>query len=155
MCRAQPKTSPRRSCSTCGAGPERFDPDRGELRPWLATLTHNRSGDWLRHELATRRRDQRDLREASTPPVDVDERVQVSMTAQRIRLAVAALPQSQGVPIGLAYLVGRSYRQVAQDLGLPEGTIKSRIRKGLRRLSVIMATEMAEVGAWAEAAKST
>jgi RNA polymerase sigma factor (sigma-70 family) len=122
--------------------PERFDPGRGALRPWLATIAHNRGVDWIRRELAARGRDRRDLRIVLAGDVpDVDDDVQPWMTAERVRLAQSALPEPEQTPIRLAYFKGKTYRQVAADLDVSEGTIKSRIRSGLRHLSLSMYAE--------------
>jgi RNA polymerase sigma factor (sigma-70 family) len=119
--------------------PERFHPERGGLRPWLATIAHNRSVDWIRHEQAARGRDRANLELALAEAVpDVDDDVQAWMTAERVRVAVSTLPDCEQLPIRLAYFSGRTYRQVAADLNVPEGTIKSRIRSGLRQLSLTM-----------------
>jgi len=69
---------------------------------------------------------------------DADCDVQARMTAERVRAAVAALPEAERTPIELAYFSGRTYRQVAIDLAAPEGTIRSRIRSGLRHLALTM-----------------
>jgi RNA polymerase sigma factor (sigma-70 family) len=122
--------------------PERFDPGRGALRPWLAAIAHNRSVDWIRREQAARGRDRCHLDMVLTGEVpDVDVDVQAGMTAERVRRAVSALPEWEQTPIRLAYFNGRSYRQVAADLDISEGTIKSRIRSGLRHLSRTMYAE--------------
>ncbi len=122
--------------------PERFDPDRGALRPWLATIAHNRSVDWIRREQAARCRDRRNGELLLEPVPDIGDDVQAVMTAERVRLALSFLPELERMPIRLAYFGGRSYRQVADDLGIPEGTIKSRIRSGLHRLSQTMYGEV-------------
>jgi RNA polymerase sigma factor (sigma-70 family) len=122
--------------------PERYDPERGALRPWLATIAHNRSVDWIRREQAARCRDRRNGELLFEEIPDIGDDVQAAMTAERVRLALSALPEHERMPIGLAYFGGRSYRQVADDLGVPEGTIKSRIRSGLHRLSHTMYGEL-------------
>jgi RNA polymerase sigma factor (sigma-70 family) len=122
--------------------PERFDPGRGGLRPWLATIAHNRSVDWIRREQAARGRDRCHLAKAlagAVPDVDVD--VQAWMTAERVRMALSALPECEQTAIRLAFFDGLTYRQVAADLDLAEGTVKSRIRAGLRHLSLSMYAE--------------
>jgi RNA polymerase sigma-70 factor, ECF subfamily len=63
------------------------------------------------------------------------------VTAQRVRLAVTNLPDCEQLPIRLAYFSGRTYWQVAADRNVPEGTIKCRIRSGLRQLSLTMHAE--------------
>jgi RNA polymerase sigma factor (sigma-70 family) len=124
--------------------PERFDPERGGLRPWLATIAHNRSIDWIRHQQAARGRDRAHLERSFAGPVPgADDDVQARMTAERVRAAVAALPEAERTAIELAYFSGRTYRQVGVDLAAPEGTTRSRIRSGLRHLSLAMYGEAA------------
>lgn len=115
--------------------PQRFDPGRGPLRPWLATIAHNRGVSWIRREQAARRRDLGNDRTMAKLVADIGDDVQAVMTAQRVRLALVDLPDLERDAIGLAYFGGRSYRQVAVELDVPEGTIKSRIRSGLHHLA--------------------
>jgi RNA polymerase sigma-70 factor, ECF subfamily len=116
--------------------PERFDPKRGPLRPWLATVAHHRGVDWMRRQQAVRRRDLDEGRARLVEPApDIGETVEAVLMAERVRLAVAALPEEERVPIRLAYFGDRTYRQVAEDLNIPEVTIKSRIRAGLLRMA--------------------
>jgi RNA polymerase sigma factor (sigma-70 family) len=126
--------------------PDRWDPDRGALRPWLSTLAHHRSVDWLRREQAIRRRDTRALATRSDPPPDVEEAVQAVLVAERVRGALARLPEEQRSAISLAYFGGRTYRQVASDLGVAEGTVKSRIRAGLAHMAKTLHAELARPG---------
>jgi RNA polymerase sigma factor (sigma-70 family) len=118
--------------------PERYHPDRGGLRTWLATVAHNRSVDWIRREQAARGRDRRNLDANQDAVPDISEDVQAVMTAERVRFALSSLPEPERTPIRLAYFGGRSYRQVAEELDVPEGTVKSRIRSGLRKMSQTM-----------------
>jgi RNA polymerase sigma factor (sigma-70 family) len=123
--------------------PELFIPARGSLRTWLATVAHNRSVDWIRREQAARRRDRHDLDLRDEQVPDIGDVVQTVMMAERVRFALSSLPELERTPIRLAYFHGRSYRQVAKDLELAEGTVKARIRSGLRHLSLLMAAEPA------------
>jgi RNA polymerase sigma factor (sigma-70 family) len=123
--------------------PQRFDPGRGGLRPWLATIAHNRSVDWIRHERAARGRDLRNDRLMMEPVPDIGDDVQATMTAERVQRALSDLPECESRAIRLAFFGGLSYRQVAEDLDIPEGTIKSRIRSGLHHLSHTMYAEPA------------
>jgi RNA polymerase sigma-70 factor (ECF subfamily) len=112
--------------------PNRFDPDLGSLRAWLGTVTHRTAVAWVRRQVAARRREER----AATVAVvdDVESTAVVRVLAARARAAIATLPHPQRRVIELAYLHGLTFRQVAEHLGLPEGTAKSRLRLGLMRL---------------------
>lgn len=123
--------------------PEAFDPARGGLRTWLGTLAHRRAVDHVRREEARRRRSDRAAAEAVTA-VDVDELALALVTAERVREALAGLPPEQREAIDLAYFGGRTYREVARVLGIPEGTAKSRMRLGLRRVADALAEQGAE-----------
>ncbi|HEV3134111.1 MAG TPA: sigma-70 family RNA polymerase sigma factor [Acidimicrobiia bacterium] len=120
--------------------PGGFDPDRGSLRTWLGTLAHRRAVDHVRREEARRRRAIKDAaRPVSTP--DVEEMALALVTAERVRSALDTLPDEQRRAIHLAYFGGKTYRQVAEVLGIPEGTAKSRLRLGLRRIADVLETE--------------
>jgi len=111
--------------------PTAFAPDRGSLRTWLSTLAHGRAVDHVRREQAGRRREQQQL---PGPPSDVEELATTLAMATRVRRAVDALPDDQRTAIVLAYYEAKTYRQVAATLDIPEGTAKSRLRLGLRRI---------------------
>src|SRR5436190_10979805 len=116
------------------AKPAVFDPERGSLRSWLGTLAHRRAVDFVRREEASRRRAQREAELAALPP-DIEELATALALAERVRVAVDELPSDQQDAIRLAYFGGKTYRQVAEVLGIPEGTAKSRLRMGLRRMA--------------------
>jgi len=114
--------------------PEAFEPARGRLRTFLGTLAHRRAVDVVRREEARRRRAARDA--ATTMPIpDVGELAMAIVTAEQVRAEVNRLPADQRAAIELAYFGGRTYRQVAAELGIPEGTAKSRMRLGLGRIA--------------------
>lgn len=114
--------------------PEKFDPDRGSLRSFLLAQTHGRSVDRLRSDMARRRRETRDAYERPTVNDSIDKQVVDLVVADQVRGALDTLPHDERRAIELAYFGGHSYRQVAVLLDAPEGTVKSRIRSGLRRL---------------------
>lgn len=114
--------------------PDRFDTARGSLRSFLLAIAHGRSVDVLRFEVSRRRREERDLRLSGVGGHDVEHEVLDLAMAEQVHDAVAALPDNERQPIELAYFDGHTYREVAALLALPEGTIKSRIRAGLRRM---------------------
>jgi RNA polymerase sigma-70 factor (ECF subfamily) len=123
--------------------PDAFEPTRGSLRTWLATLTHRRAVDYVRREEARRRRALRDASRAPATP-DVEEMALALVTAERVRTALDTLPDAQRRAIHLAYFGGKTYRQVAEVLGIPEGTAKSRLRLGLRRIAETLELEERE-----------
>lgn len=120
--------------------PEAFDPQRGSLRTWFGTLTHRRAVDYVRREEARRHRAEREVSRAVTTP-DVEEMATALVTAERVRAALDVLPPEQRRAIQLAYFDGKTYRQVAEVLGIPEGTAKSRLRLGLRRVAAALEAE--------------
>ncbi len=124
---------------------EAFDPGRGGLRTWLGTLAHRRAVDHVRREEARRRRNDRFGNQASVAP-DVEEMAVAIVTAERVREALATLPAEQRDAITLAYFGGKTYREVAVELGIPEGTAKSRMRLGLARIADVLEREGA--GQW-------
>jgi RNA polymerase sigma factor (sigma-70 family) len=123
--------------------PERFDPRRGTLRSWLGLLAHHRSVDRVRQES---RRTRREV--GSDVPAgeerEVDEVLAAAWVSDRVRQALDQLPAEQRQAVVLAYWGERSYRQVALELGLPEGTVKSRVRLALRRLHALLAAEFSD-----------
>jgi RNA polymerase sigma-70 factor, ECF subfamily len=114
--------------------PEKFDPDRGTLRSYLLAQCHGRSVDLLRSETSRRRREQKDLRRTAEAGYDLEHEVWDIVVADHVREALQQLPEGERQAIELAYFGGKTYREVAHDLGQPEGTVKSRIRSGLRHL---------------------
>jgi RNA polymerase sigma-70 factor (ECF subfamily) len=123
--------------------PASFDPSRGTLRTWLGTLAHRRAVDYVRREEARRRRAEREASRAISTP-DVEEMATALVAAERVRAALEALPPEQRRAIHLAYFDGNTYRQVAEVLGIPEGTAKSRLRLGLRRVAAALEAEGGE-----------
>jgi RNA polymerase sigma-70 factor (ECF subfamily) len=122
--------------------PDKFDPDRGSLRSYLLAQAHGRSVDLLRSESSRRRREETDARRTAESGYDVEHEVWDLAVADRVKTAVGTLPADERQAIELAYFGGHTYREVAQMLSQPEGTVKSRIRAGMKRL----ATELAEAG---------
>ncbi|MDX1658059.1 MAG: ECF RNA polymerase sigma factor SigK [Nitriliruptorales bacterium] len=113
----------------------RFDPDRGSASGWVGTLARRRAIDRVRSEQAARDRVERRAAMAASLPFDeVAEAVEISADHARVRSALDTLTDVQREAIHLAYFEGHTYREVAEVLAIPEGTAKSRLRDGLRRL---------------------
>jgi RNA polymerase sigma-70 factor, ECF subfamily len=119
--------------------PEKFDAQRGTLRSFLLTRTHGKSVDYVRAEVARKRREERTSRETATADYDIDNEVWDLAIADQVKSALDALPEELRTPIQLAYFGGNTYCEVAEILSEPEGTIKSRIRSGLGRLRANLA----------------
>jgi RNA polymerase sigma-70 factor (ECF subfamily) len=113
----------------------RFDPARGTALAWVLTIAHRRAVDRVRSERAAAEREARAASAAPPPAADeVAETVESSLEAQRVRHCLDGLTGAQRESITLAYYSGLSYPQVASALGVALGTVKTRIRDGLRRL---------------------
>lgn len=113
----------------------RFDPARGTAAGWITTLAHRRAVDRVRSEQASRDRDDRvSRRDGSRAFNAVEDEVEVNLDHWQVRRALASLTARQREAIELAYFAGHTYRDVANVLGIPEGTAKSRLRDGLLRL---------------------
>ena len=111
----------------------RFDPARGSAAAWMMTIAHRRAVDRVRSETAAVAREQR-LTPGPVTGDDVAELVETKLDRQRVRRCLAALTQLQAESVKLAYYGGYTYPQVAELIGAPLGTIKTRIRDGLIRL---------------------
>jgi RNA polymerase sigma-70 factor (ECF subfamily) len=116
--------------------PDRFDPERGSLRSFLLAQCHGRSVDLLRSESSRRVREERDARRTAEAGYDLELEVLDMAVADRVKAAMDELHEGERRAIELAYLGGRTYREVATELGEPEGTVKSRIRSGLKKMRV-------------------
>ena len=116
--------------------PEKFDAERGTLRSFLLAHAHGRSIDVIRAESARRTREDNDARLTPKEGQNIEEEVWEMALADTIKEALSTLGESERRPIELAYFGGHTYREVAEMIGQPEGTVKSRIRSGLKRLKV-------------------
>lgn len=113
----------------------RFDPARGGARTWALTVAHRRAVDRVRSVQAQRERDQRTVDTDVERPFDtVSEEVEETMERERVRQCLGGLTPTQHEAVVLAYYGGRTYREVADHLGAPLATVKTRIRDGLTRL---------------------
>jgi RNA polymerase sigma-70 factor (ECF subfamily) len=118
--------------------PEKFDADRGSLRSYLLAQTHGRSVDILRSEMSRRKREERDAQVTADAGYDLEREVLDLSVAEEVREALMVLSHDEREAIELAYFGGHTYREVASLLDQPEGTVKSRIRSGLRRLRGVL-----------------
>jgi len=116
--------------------PEKFDVTRAALRTYLVVVAHGRALDRRRAEQARARREIQQARVLLVHGEGADARVLASTTAAQIRAAVNSLPAPEADAVRLAFFGETTYREVARILDVAEGTVKSRIRSGLKRLRV-------------------
>lgn len=116
------------------AAPEKFDPSRGSLRGFLRLGARGRSIDYLRSETSRHRREQAEGRGQRFRSA-VDAEIIAAETGDELRRAMSQLSEGERSAIELAFFSEMTYREVARHVGLPEGTVKARIRSGLQRLS--------------------
>jgi RNA polymerase sigma factor (sigma-70 family) len=116
-----------------------YDPERGDVLAWLLSMARSRAIDLLR----SRTRQQRSceaLYSECSGAANLEDDAACVETSRDIHRALQALPFEQQEAIELAYFKGYSMSEVASRLGLPVGTVKSRVRYGLMRLRRLMAT---------------
>jgi RNA polymerase sigma-70 factor, ECF subfamily len=113
----------------------RFDPARGSARSWIMTCAHRRAVDRVRSaERAARRDDLAGRRDQGRPYDEVAEQVETSLEREHVRRGLEALTDLQREAVVLAYYGGYTHREIAELLGVPPGTVKTRLRDGLIRL---------------------
>jgi RNA polymerase sigma-70 factor (ECF subfamily) len=109
--------------------PESFR--EGNFSAWLSRVTRNRALDVLRSRASHM---------PAEIPADIptegnlDDIVFAKIDSQRVRAALAALPEEQRSPIEMGFFAGITHEEIARRTGIPLGTVKTRIRSGLRRL---------------------
>jgi RNA polymerase sigma-70 factor (ECF subfamily) len=113
----------------------RFDEKQGSALAWVMTMAHRRAVDRVRSEQATSDRHDRLGRRDIEPAYDeVVEAVETRLEREAVRRCLDSLTDLQRESVGLAYYGGYSYREVAELLEVPLGTVKTRMRDGLIRL---------------------
>jgi RNA polymerase sigma-70 factor (ECF subfamily) len=118
--------------------PDGYDQQRGSVKSWLMGMVHHRAVDLVRREEAHRRRAEQSIPQAMETEPDPAEQVVEAVGAPQerasVRAALGELPPEQRRVIELMYFGGRTQTQIATELDLPLGTVKSRTLLGMRRL---------------------
>jgi RNA polymerase sigma-70 factor (ECF subfamily) len=123
----------------------RFDPAKGAVSPWLFSLARHKAIDLVRREQNVRRRTadvDLELREADD---DVDDEAWLGIRRERVRAAVGVLTPAQREALELAFFDGLTHVEVAERLGIPLGTAKTRIRSALLRLRDVLGDSLSEL----------
>lgn len=114
----------------------RFDAGRGTVATYLLSMTHHRAVDVVRREENLRRWRTSDegLELAPDPKARVEDEVEASERRSEVRAALAELPAAQREALLLAYFGGYTQREVAALVGVPLGTVKTRMAAGMRKM---------------------
>ncbi|HET6856685.1 MAG TPA: sigma-70 family RNA polymerase sigma factor [Streptomyces sp.] len=113
----------------------RFQPARGSAMTWVLTLAHRRAVDRVRSAQASSDREHRAALLDRTPAFDeVTEEVESRLEREQVRRCLRTLTELQRESVTLAYYRGLAYREVAELLAVPLGTVKTRLRDGLIRM---------------------
>ena len=118
--------------------PEAFDPARGAFRTFFLSLVHHRAVDTVRREERLRKRTERAANlEPSTvedPGEDVVDDAFIEIRRREVREDLATLPPPQRQVLEMAYLQAYTQVQIAEELGIPIGTVKTRTLAAMRKL---------------------
>jgi RNA polymerase sigma factor (sigma-70 family) len=114
----------------------RFDAGRGTVATYLLSMTHHRAVDVVRREENLRRWRTSDegLELEPDPRARVEDEVEASERRAQVRAALGELPAAQREAVALAYFGGYTQREVAALVGVPLGTVKTRMAAGMRKL---------------------
>jgi RNA polymerase sigma-70 factor, ECF subfamily len=116
-----------------------YKPERGPGAPWLYAVARNAIVDRARNRTET----PTEVPETASLELGPDDRAEASFVSWRVHRALEGLPQNERDVIELAYWGGLSQSEVAQFLGIPLGTVKTRTRAGLGRLATMLEGELA------------
>jgi len=113
----------------------RFDQNRGSGMAWVLTMAHRRAVDRIRSSQKSHERDVKiGIRDMERDFDGVAESVEIRVESERVKSAMSRLTQLQREAVILAYYGGYSHSEMAQILGIPLGTVKTRLRDGMIRL---------------------
>ena len=125
--------------------PEAYDPSRGAFRTFFLSLVHHRAVDAVRREQRLRARTER---ASNLEPVDgedvaneVVEGAYLGLRRREVRAALQTLPPEQRQVLEMAYFGGKTQVTIAEELGIPVGTVKTRTLAAMRKLRRVLYRE--------------
>lgn len=122
----------------------RFDRTKGAVSSWLFSMARHKSIDAIRREALVRKRTADVDMELEAAPDDVHHEVWLGIRRDRVRDAMTELSDVQRGAVELAFFAGLTHVEVAERLGVPLGTAKTRIRAGLLRLRDILGGDVGD-----------
>jgi RNA polymerase sigma factor (sigma-70 family) len=128
----------------------RFDAGRGTVATYLLSMTHHRAVDVVRREENLRRWRTSDegLELEPDPKARVEDEVEASERRAEVRTALGELPAAQREALLLAYFGGYTQREVAVLVGVPLGTVKTRMAAGMRKMKAALQDAGTEEHPW-------
>jgi RNA polymerase sigma-70 factor, ECF subfamily len=124
-----------------------FRAERAKASTWILTLVHRRAVDLVRREERRQADPLTDDSAAGIAPEETDEAAWLRFERERVQTALKQLPDVQREALELAYYGGFSQSELAERLGVPLGTIKSRMFAGLARLRELL-DDSTQEGSW-------
>lgn len=124
-----------------------FVPERAKASSWILTLVHRRAVDLVRREERRRAEPLDDAPETAATSASAEDAAWLRFERERVQFALRQLPDTQREAIELAYYGGYTQAELAERLGQPLGTIKSRMFSGLARLRELL-DDGATEGSW-------
>jgi RNA polymerase sigma factor (sigma-70 family) len=113
------------------------------VRSWLLGVTHHKAVDFVRRETAQQRRQNAEAAQRTLDPPGPDpaEEAWAGIRAEKVRAALAELPEAQRHALALAYFGGYTQREIANLTGVPLGTVKTRMFAAMRRLHLSLSDQ--------------
>lgn len=120
----------------------KFDPQRGNARSWVGRLAHGRAVDKLRSHVAAVQRDDRDSKlEHATFAEPIEDEALNNVEAHLLRRAVDEIGEPHSTAVALAFFDGLTHAELAESTGVPLGTVKTRVRDGIKKLKAVLGKE--------------
>ncbi len=115
-----------------------YDAARGHLVSWMARIARNHAIDAMRRHMRARTMDLELVSELPDTSATPHEIVVQEAQVLRVHAALERISGEQRRAIELAFFEGMSHPEIAEHLGLPMGTVKTRIRRGMQRLKILL-----------------
>jgi len=115
-----------------------FDPGRAGVSTWIFTIARNRRVDRLRRERGRPRGGMFDASDEPDPPRSGEDVAIAAEREQQLRTALAALTKDQATIVRLSFFADKPHAEIARELAIPLGTVKSRVRLALTRLRALL-----------------